>query len=81
MARLIEYCEAPKGQMLTDWFENQFDYQDLRMSWAHLMFNQVFEKERAEKTGLQLDNILKARDAGGITDTEAKKMISNLMNN
>jgi len=80
MARLVEYCEAPKGQMLTDWFENQFDYQDLRMSWAHLMFNQVFEKERAEKTGLQLDNIIKAKDAGGITEAEANKMIANLIN-
>lgn len=80
MARLIEYCEAPKGQMLTDWFENQYGYQDLRMSWAHLMFNQIFEKERAEQTGIKLDNIIKAKDASLITDAEAKRLSANLLN-
>lgn len=80
MARLIEYCEAPKGQMLTDWFESQYDFEDIRMSWDHLMFNQVFEKERAEKTGLQIDNILKARDSQAITEAEATKAIKNLIN-
>lgn len=80
MARLIEYCEAPKGQMLTDWLENQYGYQDIRMSWSHLMFNQVFEKERAERVGLQLDNIIKVKDAGGITEAEANKKMSELLN-
>lgn len=79
MARLIEYCEAPKGQMLTDWFENQYDLQDIRMSWKHLMFNQIFEKERAEQVGLQIENIIKARDAGAISAQEASKTISNLL--
>jgi len=80
MARLIEYCEAPKGQMLTDWLENQYGYQDIRMSWSHLMFNQIFEKERAERVGLQLDNIIKVKDAGGITQAEANKKMSELLN-
>lgn len=80
MARLVEYCEAPKGQMLTDWFENQYDYQDIRMSWAHLMFNQVFEKERAEQIGIKLDNIIKAKESGLINESEAKKLSANLLN-
>jgi len=80
MARLIEYCEAPKGQMLTDWLENQYGYQDIRMSWSHLMFNQVFEKERAERVGLQIDNIIKVKDAGGISEQEANKKMSELLN-
>ena len=80
MARLIEYCEAPKGQMLTDWFESQYDLQDIRMSWAHLMFNQIFEKERAEQTGVKLDNIIKAKDSGLITEAEAKRLSANLLN-
>ncbi|WP_295677349.1 hypothetical protein [uncultured Empedobacter sp.] len=80
MARLIEYCEAPKGQMLTDWLENQYGYQDIRMSWSHLMFNQVFEKERAERVGLQIDNIIKVKDSGGITVAEANKKMSELLN-
>lgn len=80
MARLIEYCDAPKGQMLTDWFESQYSFEDIRMSWSHLMFNQVFEKERAEKTGLQIDNIIKAKDAGVISEAETKSLISKLIN-
>lgn len=80
MARLIEYCEAPKAQMLTDWFENQYSFEDIRMSWDHLMFNQVFEKERAERTGLQIDNIIKVKDAGGISEKEANKRMSDLLN-
>jgi len=80
MARLIEYCEAPKGQMLTDWLENQYGYQDIRMSWSHLMFNQVFEKERYERVGLQIDNIIKVKDAGGISQQEANAMMSKLLN-
>ena len=80
MARLIEYCEAPKAQMLTDWFENQYSFEDIRMSWEHLMFNQVFEKERSERVGLQIDNIIKVKDAGGMTDVEANKMMVNLLN-
>lgn len=80
MARLIEYCQSPKGVMLTDWIESQFSYEDIRMSWEHLMFNQVFEKERAEKVGLQLDNIIKAKDAGFISESDAKKLTQNLIN-
>lgn len=80
MARLVEYCLAPKGQMLTDWFESQFNLQDIRMSWGHLMFNQVFEKERAERVGLQLENIQKAKDLGGINDKEAIEMTKAILN-
>lgn len=80
MARLIEYCEAPKGQMLTDWFESQYDLQDIRMSWSHLMFNQVFEKERAEKVKIQIENIKLAQEMGSISDNEAKSMVAKLLN-
>jgi len=80
MARLVEYCMSPKGQMLTDWFESQFGLQDIRMSWGHLMFNQVFEKERAERIGLQLDNIQKAKDMGAVTELEAKEAVKKLLN-
>lgn len=80
MARLIEYCQSPKGQMLTDWLENQFSYEDVRMSWDHLMFNQVFEKERAEKVSIQIDNIVKAKESGAISESESKKLIQNLIN-
>lgn len=80
MARFVEYCLSPKGQMLTDWLESQFSFQDIRMSWGSLMFNQVFEKERAERKGLQLDNIAKAKDIGAISDAEAKEMVNKILN-
>lgn len=80
MVRVIEYCMKPKGQMLTDILESQYGYQDLRMSWNHLSFNQVFEKERAEKLEIQLRNIEKAIELGGLTPQEAKAMVTNLMN-
>ena len=80
MARLVEYCMTPKGQMLTDWFESQYNLQDIRMSWGHLMFNQVFEKERAERVGLQLDNVIKAKEIGALSESEANSMANNILN-
>lgn len=80
MARLVEYCQSPKGQMLTDWLESQYSLQDIRMSWGHLMFNQVFEKEKAERVGLQLDNITKAKEIGAINDIEANEMAKTILN-
>jgi hypothetical protein len=75
MARLIEYCQMPKAQKLTDWFESQFDFQDVRMSWSHLMFNQVFEKEKAEKVKIQIENITLAVQTGSVSQDEANKII------
>jgi hypothetical protein len=70
MARFVEYSLQPKAQKLTDWFEIQFNFQDVKMSWSHLMFMQVFEKEKTEnikvksaalldliKAGVKLDEI------------------------
>jgi hypothetical protein len=54
--RHVEYVLKPKGQLLTDTFEEKFNYSELFMSWEHLAFNQVFEKERQEVIKLKLDN-------------------------
>jgi len=54
--RHVEYVLKPKGQLLTDTFEEKFNYSELSMSWEHLAFNQVFEKERQEVIKLKLDN-------------------------
>jgi hypothetical protein len=64
MARLIEYCEKPKAQKLTDWFETQFDLQDIRMSWNHLMFMKIFEKEQINNQKLKASALLELMKAG-----------------
>jgi hypothetical protein len=64
MARLIEYCEKPKAQKLTDWFETQFDLQDIRMSWNHLMFMKIFEKEQINNQKLKASTLLELMKAG-----------------
>jgi hypothetical protein len=61
-ARHVEYSLKPSGQALTDEFEYLFQLEDLRFEWSHLMFNQVFEKEKQEVIALKLDNEIKARE-------------------
>lgn len=60
----IEYSLKPAATALTDVLEERFDYQDLRMEWSHLSFNQVFEKDKADRQGIQLDNLQKAINLG-----------------
>lgn len=60
----VEYSLKPAGTALTDVLEKRFSFQDLRMEWKHLSFNQVFEKDKAERQGIQLDNLKKAIDMG-----------------
>lgn len=64
MARFIEYAQAPKGKKLTDWFEIQYDLQDIRMSWAHLAFMMVFAKENAENSKIISEALLNFMEAG-----------------
>lgn len=63
--RHVEYVLKPKGQLLTDSLEEKFNYNELFMTWEHLAFNQVFEKERQEVIKLKLDNKILA-DANNI---------------
>jgi len=63
--RHVEYVLKPKGQLLTDSLEEKFNYTELFMTWEHLAFNQVFEKERQEVIKLKLDNKILA-DANNI---------------
>jgi hypothetical protein len=63
-ARHVEYSLKPAGQNLTDEFEIMFNYNELRPEWSHLMFNQVFEKERQEVLQLKLQNEQLARELG-----------------
>ena len=62
MARMVEYCLSPAGEDYTDEFESLFNYEDIRKEWNHLMFNQVFEKERQEVISMKLENEARARE-------------------
>lgn len=64
MARFIEYSQAPKGKKLTDWFEIQYDLQDIRMSWNHLAFMLVFAKDTAENNKIISEALLNFIKAG-----------------
>jgi len=59
--RHVEYVLKPKGQNLTDTLEDIFGYSNLVMSWEHLSFNQVFERERQEVERLKLENQILAK--------------------
>lgn len=65
-SKQVDYALSPAGKNLTDNFEYIFGYEDLKMEWTHLAFNQVFEKERQEVLKLKLENEAFAK-ANGLT--------------
>lgn len=64
----IEYCLQPKGNDLADGLEKMFGYSDLdidiQMSWNHLSFMQVFEKERADVKHRKMETLKMVYDMG-----------------
>lgn len=78
MARHVDYFHKPKGQQLSDFLETQFGFEELRFSWDHCAFNQVFEKERADKVKVQLENIQMAI-ALGLDQKAAAAMVNQIL--
>lgn len=70
----VEYCLKPKGEDLANGLENIFGYTDrnidLTISWSHLSFMQVFEKERASLKSTQLANLSMAKEMGLLTEED-----------
>lgn len=64
MARMSEYCLKPAGDDLMEVIEPMVGAKDLRFEFSHLMFNQVFEKERQEVVKLKLENERVAKEIG-----------------
>jgi len=60
------YCLEPKGEQFMDSFENHFGYpaqgKNITISWKHLPFMQIFEKDRVDvkKTTIEVLNSLLA---------------------
>lgn len=70
----VEYCLKPKGEDLVNGLETIFGYSDrnidLVISWNHLSFMQVFERDRASLKSTQLNNLQLAVNMGILTDEE-----------
>lgn len=62
--RQVEYSVKPKWKQLLDWFESQYGFQDIRVDYSELSFNQVFEKERADKEKTKAETMLLLAKAG-----------------
>ena len=80
LSRHIEQGLKPKGEDLTDAFETLFEFEDLRISWNHLNFNQVIEKEREEKKTVQLNNLKLENEIVPMNATELKTRIDEINN-
>ena len=65
-ASFVDYCLRPKGEDLMNGLENIFGYNDrnidLHISWSHLSFMQVVERDRASLKASQLANLRQAQE-------------------
>lgn len=57
----VSYCLSPKGNQFMNSFERYFGYtqekKNIKISWDHLPFMQVFEKEKAEVGKVKIDSL------------------------
>jgi hypothetical protein len=65
-ASFVDYCLRPKGEDLMNGLERIFGYDerniDLHISWNHLSFMQVVERDRASLKMSQLANLRQAQE-------------------
>lgn len=70
----VDMCLKPKGNDLVNGLENIFGYTerniDLTISWSHLDFMQIAEKERASLKSTQLANLSMAKEMGLLTEED-----------
>lgn len=73
-ASYVDYCLKPKGEDLIMGLGNHFGYDNrniqLKISWSHLGFMQVVEKERASLKSTQLNNLRIAQEMEILTKDE-----------
>lgn len=72
--RTIEFAVMPILDKLVEILEQNSSLKNIQISFAHMGFNQVFEKEREEKNKLKLDNIISALDKNLITPQRAEEL-------
>lgn len=77
--RHIEYSIKPAADDFTDRLEKKFGFEDIRLEYTHLSFNQIFEQQKAEKQKIQLENVKIAKELGGITEAQAVEMVNQIL--
>ena len=60
----IDYTLMPKVQQLTDMYEVLFEQEDLRGSFNHLPFNEVFQADKIANKEKELNNLKTAKELG-----------------
>lgn len=84
LGRLVEMGLNPKGSDLMDAIERRFGYDlkdvDLRISWEHLSFMQVFRKTKNDNKKAELDLLQQAVTMGVITQLEASSQAKIILN-
>ena len=74
----VSYTLEPKGEEFCNHFEKHFRYKDdekqIQMSWNHLPFMQVFEKDFAEKDNIKAET-MKILVENGIPLKEARDIV------
>ena len=82
-ASYVDYCLRPKGEDLMNGLEKIFGYDDrnidLHISWNHLGFMQVVERDRASLKMSQLANLNMAKEMGALTNDEVVMRAKEIM--
>lgn len=82
-ASYVDYCLRPKGEDLMNGLEQIFGYDerniDLHISWNHLGFMQVVERDRASLKMSKLNNLNMAKEMGVLTDEEVMMRAKEIM--
>lgn len=73
----IDYTLMPKVQQLTDLYEQLYELEDLKGSFEHLSFNQVFEAEKVLNQKTELEALKLAQELG--VDAEIIKQKATLI--
>lgn len=72
--RTIEYAVLPIMEKYVEVLEELTLLNNLKASYEHCSFNQVFEKEKADKNKVTLENIEKAKSMNLLSDEDAKRL-------
>lgn len=75
LGKYISQGLQPDIDDLTSYFESKFGIEELKGSWTHLPFMQVYEKERSETREKNIKTLLSIKDTNAYTEQEFNQMI------
>lgn len=77
IGQYIDYTEMPKVQQFSDFLEIELEVNEVKGSFKHLPFNQVFEAERIANNKVKMETYKLASEMG----VDVKKQINELLEN